>query len=284
MPVHYTYRLNSTATTIVPLDTLSCFDINHFESNKSPIDSCFEKMANLNLILVKFSVIPGLDQEIIYTQNNLILLGYISAVESYLREIIRKLIILDKASRISSEEQQLNYGAAINYSLEMLPEALLERSSYANKNNIIESFKSFLGLKGNTPLELNETLNEFEKICNLRHCVVHRFGKLGSSNAIKFGLDKHSKCLEKPLTLDSNKLFDINQVCENTVLVINDFLFKRIMLRTIEPEYSNWKWDFRKDKNEFSQYYNLFVSTIKPVSNPDLTKAYNDLKFFKMNK
>lgn len=280
----FTHRVNSTATSITPLDTISCFDTNHTESKKSPLDSCFQKINNLNFIYVKFSALQNLPTEIIDTQNNLILLGYISAVESYLREIIRKIIITDKAARISSEEQQLNYGAAINYAPEMLPEALLERSSYASKKNIIDSFKSFLGINGNSPSELIKTLDEFEKICHLRHCVVHRFGKLGSSNAIKFGLDKHSNCLEKPIKLDSNKLFTINQVCENTVLVINDYLFKKILERTVQPEYSKWQWDLRKDKTEFAKYYNLFVSTIKPDTISSLAKAYNDLKTFKLTK
>lgn len=284
MAALFTHRVNSTATTIGPFDTLSCFDINHVDSLQSPIDSCFEKIDNLNLILVRFLALNGLPQPVINTQHNLILLGYISAVESYIREIIRRLIILDKASCVSSEEQQLNYGAAINYSIEMLPEALLERSSYASKNNIIESFKTFLGLKGHTPSELSATLEEFEKICHLRHCVVHRFGKLGSSNAIKFGLERHSKCLEKPIELDTNKLFDIHQICENSVLVINDYLFKKILQRTIEPEYSIWEWDLRKDKKKFIQYYSLFASLIKPDSISNLTKAYNDLRNFKISK
>jgi len=284
MPIQYTHRVNSTATSISPIETLRCFNISHIESQKSPIDSCFEKINNLNLIHVKFSSLSGIGKDIFDTQNNLILLGYISAVESYLREIIRKLIILDIASRISSEEQQLNYGAAINYTPEMLPEALLEKSSYASKKNIIESFKIFLGLKGHFTQELDETLNEFEKICHLRHCVVHRFGRLGSSNAIKFGLDKHSECLEKPISLDTNKLFDIHQICENTVLVINDFLFKRILQRSVEPEYSNWIWDLRKDKKEFTRYYDLFMSTIKSDSISSLAKAYNELRDYKTNK
>jgi hypothetical protein len=277
----YTYRVNSTGNTIPPFDTANCFDITYNESHHSPIDTCFEKIADLNLIFVRFSSIPGIGQPVINTQNNLLLLGYISAVESYIREIIRKLIILDKASRISSEEQQLNYGAAINYNLKMLPEALLERSSFASKSNIIDSFKIYLGLKGHTPPELIETLDEFEKICHLRHCVVHRFGKLGSSNAIKFGLDNHSQYLEKPLMLDAARLFGINQVCENTVLVINDYLFKRILARTIEPQFSFWQWDFRKDKKEFTKYYNLFQSAKKPVAVPSISIAYRELVVYK---
>ncbi|MFA6059188.1 MAG: hypothetical protein WC756_13370 [Taibaiella sp.] len=277
----YNHRPNATANTILPFDTTSCFDLSFNESLLSPIDTCFDKIADLNLIFVRFSAIVGIPQNIIVTQNNLVLLGYISAVESYIREIIRKLIVLDGASRISSEEQQLNYGAAINYNLEMLPEALLERSSFASKANIIEAFKVYLGLKGHTPPELTSTLEEFEKICHFRHCVVHRFGKLGSSNAIKFGLDNHSIYLEKPLSLDAAKLFVINQVCENTVLVINDYLFKRVLTRTVEVPYNLWKWDLRKDKKTFAKYFNLFHSTRKPGAVPNMTNAYRELIKFK---
>ena len=283
MAKQFTYRVNSTAASIGGFDTVTCFNTNHSEIQRSPIDNCFEKINNLNLIYVKVGSLLGPQKDIIDTQSNLILLGYISAVESYLREIIRKLIILDKPSRISSEEQLLNYGAAINYNTEMLPEALLERSSFASKKNISEAFKLFLGLKGNISNELELTLNEYDKICHLRHCVVHRFGKLGSNNAIKFGLDKHSKCLEKPLSLNSAQLFEINQICGNTVLVVNDFLFKRILMRTIEPEYSIWKWDLRKDKNCFLKYYNLFTSTIRPESRSNLSAAYSELKRYKKN-
>ena len=141
MANQFNIRVNSTAVSISPIDTASCFNVHHSEAQRAPIDNCFEKINNLNLILVKFSTITGLNQETIDTQHNLILLGYISAVESYLREVIRKLIVLDKACKVSSEEQQLNYGSAINYSLEMLPEALLERSSFANTKEISESFK-----------------------------------------------------------------------------------------------------------------------------------------------
>lgn len=284
MAKDYTHRLNLTATSIPPIDTFSCFNVAHTEAEKSPIDSCFEKMNNLNLIHIRFSSIAGISTDVVGTQNNLILLGYISAVESYLREIIRKLIMLDKASRISSQEQQLNYGAAINYPSNLLPEALMERSSYASKTNIKDALKTFIGLKGQHANELDKALDEFEKICHLRHCVVHRFGKLGSSNAMKFGLDTHIECLEKPLSLDVGKLYNIYQICENTVLVLNHYLYTNIMKRTVEPDYSFWQWDLRKDRNNFAKYYNLFASTIKGESSSNLNKAYYDLKDYKVNK
>lgn len=278
---NFSHRINLTATAIAPIDTSTCFNKTHIEVLQSPIDNCFEKMNNLNIIHVRFSTIPGITPALTETQNNLILLGYISAVESYLREIIRKLIILDKPSRSSSFSQQLSYGAAINYPEHLLPEALLEKSSYASKSNIIEAFRNFIGIKGNIPNELDAALDEFEKICHFRHCVVHRFGKLGSSNAIKFGLDEHSDCLEKPLSLDTAKLYNSYQICENTVLVINHFLFTKILERSVKPDITPWEWDLRKDRKEFSEYYNLFSSTLKGEVTSNLNNAYNDLRAYK---
>ena len=147
----------------------------------------------------------------------------------------------------------------------------------------MESLKTFLGLKGHVPDELDKTLNEFEIICHLRHCVVHRFGKLGSSNAMKFGLDNHSNCLDKPISLDTDKLYDVNQICVNTVLVLNDYIFRRVLTRTTEPDYLLWEWDFRKDKKEFTKYYDLFNSTLKPYFGADLKLAYDKLKEFKLS-
>lgn len=283
MANQFIHRISPTATSQQPFDTNSCFDSTYIESTYSPIDHCFEKFDVLNLIHVKFNAIAALNQQDIDTQNNLILLGYISAVESYLREIIRKLILIDDSCRVSSESQTLNYGAALNYQTEMLPEALLEKSSYASKKNIMDSFKNFLGLKGQVSAELTSALEEFEKICHLRHCIVHRFGKLGSSNAIKLGLDSHSYCLEKPIQIDTNKLFSINTICQNTVSVINDYLYKKILLRTTNSNFSNWCWDLRRDKSKFKIYYDIFYCTVNSPPNSDLKSTYNALRDYQKN-
>ncbi len=283
MANQFNHRVNTTAASVSPLDTLTCFNVSYKDSSRSPIDNCFDKIDNLNLIHVRFNSIVGLTKDLIETQNNLILLGYISALESYLREVIRKIIIIDPHARISCEEVPLNYGAAINHSPEMLPEALLEKISFASKKNIVDAIKTFLGFSGHMPDELIKVLDEFEKICHLRHCVVHRFGKLGSNNAIKFGLDIHSNCLEKPLSLDTAKLFEINQICENSVLVINDFLFKYILQRTVDKNNPNWFWDFRKDKAKYKSYYELFTSVKKPSVGSSLLHSYNDLKVYKFS-
>lgn len=276
-------NINDNGRTIQSHDTSSFFDTSYTENTISPVDSFIEKINEFNLLIGVLDSSPVLSTPLKTTNYNLILLGQISAVESYIREIIRKLIIIDHSSTESSSSCQLTYGAAVNYSKNILPEALMESYSFASQKNILDSFKNFLGIKGHPSLELINILNEFEKICQLRHCIIHRFGKLGGNNAIKLGLNEHAECLEKPLTLNTSHLSDTYFTCVNVVLVINNFLFRKILARTIIENY--WEWDLRKDRRKFKIYLDVFISREKPdtIYNNDLNKYYSKLKELKKN-
>ncbi len=225
--IEFNYSINSFAS-VSKLNTQNLFDKNYIESDMSAIDTFFNETKGLNTLINDPNNIP--DQ-----LTNLILLGYVSSVESYFRKILRKLINIDASSGISCENQSILFGAAITHNKEMLPEALLESCSFAGEKGVKESIKTFLGLKGQFPDSVNEVLNQFSKVCQLRHCIIHRFGRLGSKNAIEFGLMDHKDCLEKPLKISFNDLQDIFLICNNTVKEkINNYLFKRIMIRTVE--------------------------------------------------
>ena len=270
--INYKYRINDYSKSS-KLETQGLFDTDFKESNISPIDTFFEKTTELNTLIADPDDFPG-------QLAGLILLGYVSAVESYFREIIRKLILIDTASKRKCEKHSLTYGAAIIYDSEMLPEAMLENRSFASSKKIEESLKDFLGIpKGDYSSDLNEALDQFSKVCQLRHCSVHRFGRLGSNNAIAIGLEDHKEYLEKPLKIDFNTLQEIFLVCNNTVKEINNFLFEKILVRNVSEGLYSWEWDLRKDKNEFIKYYNLFVSEKNPpIQIPSLKKAYEEFR------
>lgn len=270
--INYKYRINDYSKSS-NLKTQSLFDTDFKESNISPIDTFFEKTTELNKLIADPDDFPS-------QLAGLILLGYVSAVESYFREIIRKLILIDTASKKKCEKHSLTYGAAIIYDSEMLPEAMLENCSFAGSKNIEESLKNFLGIpKGDYSSDLNEALDQFSKVCQLRHCSVHRFGRLGSNNAIALGLEDHKEYLEKPLKIDFNTLQEIFLVCNNTVKEINNFLFEKIITRSVSKGSYEWKWDLRKDKVEFKKYYDLFVSAKNPPEPaPSLGNAYEEFR------
>ncbi len=261
--------------------THTYFDTTYCENSLSPIDSFLNKINEFNKLIIHIGLDTTLSSDLKVSTYNLVLLGQISAVESYIREIIRKLIISDEYSYHKCSSHNLSFGAAMNYDKSILPEALMEKHSMAGKYNITEALKEFLGISKGLTDDINKVLEDFNKVCQLRHCMIHRFGKLGSNNAIRLGLESHLECLEKPLALEQNHLYDTYNACSNVVIAINNFLFKKILTRTIENDV--WTWDLRKDKAKFKVYFDLFISQSLPdnLIQNDLNTCY---KFIRKSK
>lgn len=267
----FTYSV-SKYTPASKFKTEGLFDNNYMQSTKSAIDDFVEKRISL------FKLIRPYEndiQNLPYELTNLIFLGCISAVESYIRKIIRSLINVDLISRKNCEERTLKYGAVISYKdTSMLPEALLEEYSFANGKNIKDTIKTFLNVKCDNIQPLDTVFSEFSSICELRHCVVHRFGLLGSNNAIKLGLSEHQEYIEKPLRIDFEHLNEIVQICDNLVKAINNHLFSVVLERTFTEKSEIWYSDYRKDKNTFMKYLDLFIDSSNSADFKDIYKEF----------
>ncbi|MGI2000127.1 hypothetical protein [Shewanella frigidimarina] len=247
------------------INTIDLF-CNNNEVTLSPIDTYIKRNKSLLVKLGKFERaqlldITDTDDRDIY---NLLLLGFISNVESYFRYIMRELILIDKISYQTCLEQSLTYAAAVHHEEKLLPEALLENCTFISFDNIKSTTKSYLDVTINKQSiehkELVESLIKFEELCQLRHCIVHRGGFLGSKNAIKLGIDKHKSYFEKPIAFNSTFLQEASTICLNSVRLFNNFLFNTLLHRKIESEKLTIEWDFRKDKTWFNKYFLIFNS------------------------
>lgn len=250
------------------LDTQVLFNNDYCEQpGMSALTLFFQKTQPLNSLA---------KQEMPEPLPNLLVLGYVSAVESYLREIIRKLVIIDIPSQKECEDKSITYGAATAYSVEMLPDALLENCSFAGKKNIVSSLGNFLGIKlqQSTDPDLDNMLENFSKVCQIRHCLVHRFGHFGSINAIELGLRQHEEFLGKPIRLNFQTLQVVFTICNNTVMMLNNFLFREILSRTVKENCCNWSWDFETDRETFEKYFEVFSSDEPRVSIKDAYEAF----------
>ena len=252
------------------IKSMTFFDGEYNEPEKAPIDLFQEKkMSNMKLLGAHLRN-PGTEDYIPLATadsqewkqlSSLVILGLVSSVESYFRCLIRRLLNIDEHSRKFSYSSMLTYGAALHHNKILLPEALLENASFTSISNIIKSINGFLdiNLGGYAKFpSLNSALSDFELICHLRHCVVHRSGLLGSNNALALGLDEYSALLEKPLSINFVTIQEIALVCDNLVKEINDKLFHEILSRTVK-EY-DWTGDLRSDKPFFKKYFDLFSS------------------------
>jgi hypothetical protein len=271
----FNYRIIGITHSTWGLKAEDIIDSSYKEPGLSPIDTFMEMSRELNKLL------PGDPEKLSHHLSNLLVLGYISAVESFIRKLLRQLIVVDEMSKTACEKCKLTYGAAVSYDMEMLPESLMEERTFTGKEGIRSAFKDLLGItKNKYSTDVEDVLEQYSQVCQIRHCIVHRFGYIGSDNARKLGVVDYKNVLAKPIKLDFDALQHILLVCNNTVKALNNFLFIEILGRTIEGENRFWEWDYRKDKTKFKRYFELFYSKVLGSGDPakECRDAYFRLK------
>ncbi|MGM0938625.1 MAG: hypothetical protein ACQEWL_19660 [Pseudomonadota bacterium] len=256
----FTYNISGVKTS-TSINTVGFFDENYVEPIESAIDIYNEKKQ----IHLRLLGAPEDSQEWKLLVN-LVTLGFVSLVESYCRCIIRRILNADSEAKKHSYSNAVSYGAAIYHTKEMLAEALLEEASFISEKNICESISKFTGLKiqKQSASSLISALNQYEQVCQLRNCIVHRSGHFGTKNALKLGMDEHSNFLEKPIIIGYEAIQSIASVCDNVVKELNDELFS-LILSSLPNKYE-WTGDFRTDKRYFSKYFDLFYSKEKNLN------------------
>jgi hypothetical protein len=258
-------------------DTTAMFGKDGGDDNVSPIDVFISNTNSLNTLYVgHLSGQVPLPAEL----GTLVLLGYMSAVESYFRAVLRGAIRIDRRAQRSVELMQVTYGAAVHHRPELLPEALFEGTSFAGKKGAIDFVKSVLGLTGNLPATIDSVLPPFLAICELRHCCVHRFGKLGSQNAIRLGLGEHSTLIERPFQPAVDDLQEIGDVLRTFTKAINNWLWSELIKRTVrqrpqDTDVVDWSWTLKEDEVVFRRYHTLFASVTDSPPSPSAEEAYN---------
>jgi hypothetical protein len=241
----------------------------------SPIDLFLANTDEINQLYLQY-----IGQDLPAPLGSLVLLGYSSAVEWYVRAVIRRTVLSDAISESRAALQMLTYGAAYHHAKDRLPEALLEGYSFSSAGNIADALKDVLGveLKGS---EMQAVMEEFSRICELRHCCVHRGGRLGSRNAIRLGLSLHGQLLERPFRPSIDDLQDVADTLRTFVKTLNNFLFATVLERTVRHGGATvpvvpwtWKWTWAEDKPQFTVYYRIFASQVDVPPSPSVRRAY----------
>lgn len=259
------------------IDTRQWFHADHDDSDVSPIDQFIDNAVSLNKMWVGTGGDAFLPREL----GMLLILGYVSAVEGFFRALIRRILMVDPYSQLHCETYTLTYAAARHQRQSLLPEALLEEVVFSGKKQVITNIQKFLnwGLAGNRPFE--ELLTRYNAVCELRHCCVHRFGKLGTKNAVELGLESHKKYLEKPLLLTRANMESIVDLLFVLVKSLNNEAFRFVLnraatskLKGAEAVGLGWTWNKARDKKLYSAYYAIFASQRDATPSPPMEEMY----------
>jgi hypothetical protein len=252
------------------LDTTEWFDRTHVNVPQSPIDEFRANLVQINMLYLQADA----RKEYTAILGSLVYLGMVSAAEGYFRSLLRRLILVDPACQHNASSRTVSYGAALHHESDLLPEALLEGMSLASTKNVASELKTLcnisqMGKDGAVPAALAQLFQNFEAICQVRHCGIHRFGKLGSQQALRLGMDLHKPLLEKPLKLTVQHLQDIAEALEALARAVNSYCFADILKKTHTAGPTGrekklyqaaWQLDWVEDQERFTFYYDVFAS------------------------
>lgn len=258
------------------LKTEMLFDGAHEDSSTSPVDLFVENTTRLNRLWAAKSEDDYLDSEL----GVLLVLGYVSAVESYMRALIRRVVDVDPYARASCEPHVLTFAAAVHQRPSMLAEALLEETIFSGEKGIKDGLRKFVGFELNDAKVLT-LLRRYGHVCEVRHCCVHRFGKLGTKNAVQLGLEKHKGLLEKPLRMKVKDIAAIADLLFTVVKSINNEVFRFLLERSARPiaklegAQTTWAWHWGKDRKRYLSYYEIFSTTQDESPSPEPRELYD---------
>jgi hypothetical protein len=263
-----------------PIDVRTFFKQPISDQRVSPIDEFIGRTDKLNKLYVPYTTnAAGWMPEL----GSLILLGYMSAIESYVRAVVTGLVNIDTLSRRQAGSKPITFAVATNHpNPRLLPEALMENMTFSSDGNIEKALKDILGLH-TISADLKSTIREFEKLCQVRHCCVHRFGKLGSQNAWALGFENHREMIEHPFAptpADVDRIADALQI---TVKTLNNFIFREVLDRTAQFEFEptapwQWHWHYGRDRKQFHSYYDLFALTAVEPRSPAARVVYDSFR------
>lgn len=223
-------------------------------TSRSPIDHFYASIAQLIT-----------SPDVTFHRNNthitpLIIVGIISCTENYFRSIISDILSFCSTSRKHAADSNINFGTVLWYNGIHFERGALEHLALSNSDGIVTACKKFVKLDAKKEQNLSNALEQYDKCCELRHCIVHSQNIISGRNATKLELPPNG-CYAK-LSATYSDLQNIAFVCTNLVKAFNVWLFEELAkrwaleLKSVNPN------DKKKCYLKFKQIWTSFRSEI----------------------
>jgi hypothetical protein len=179
----------------------------------------------------------------------LLLLGVVSAAEFYFRSVLGVAVTVCPLCCRNNDMLQVPIGSFEFYSGSGYSHALgaFEHESFADAKRIRTECKKLTGFDLNDDSSANKAIQDFEILCELRHCLIHARGFIGLKTCKALGVEQRS--LQKIL-VGKKEIFELLKLSHNAVRAFNRFLAESILNRWIDQDLLSGGW--KTDKKIFS--------------------------------
>lgn len=248
-------------------------DLNNYISrisipNDSPIDQFYHETRSI----LSFATPVNINSS--NTLGALSAVGIISCCENYFRQIFSAILGLCVDAQKKAALQTVNMGSVIWHPNSEIARGAFEHTSLASSENIFKASDKYLGINFKS-LGLEAIFKEFDKICELRHGIVHSNRVLAGKNGIKLQLPSSDDLTQ--ISIGFGELQEIVAVCQAMIISTNATLFSVMCERWAKSWRLNPAWEASKEGEKFKQIWLLFHS-VTDANNSTITENISWIK------
>lgn len=198
----------------------------------------------------------------------LLVLEVVSAAEFYFRSLIAGLVSLCPFCARAAVDRMIPFGAIEFYGTSPAF-GLLDNVSLATAGEVQKYTRNITGLEIKTGSSVAAALAEYDRVCHLRHAIVHGRSILGPRNIAELELSITHPC---SVSIDTLGFQSVIAVIHNAVRAYNAFVFAATLARWVNNSQLTGAW--RVDRRLISALCALFVS-VEDTNEPfDVRAAY----------
>jgi hypothetical protein len=228
--------------------------VKHEESvNKSPIDEFYEQTKSIMSVATPNSLNSN------DWLGSLFFIAIVSCTENYFRQIFCSILKKCTDSQKHAANNLISLGSVFWHPKDEVERGAFEHISLAGSDNVQATAKKFIGFdmkkKG-----LNSILEEYDKVCELRHGIVHSDRIVAGKNGMKLRLSPSE--VSSRICIKYSQLQEACAVCTTFVVSLNKILFEEIITRWATSWRSSPSWIPINETDIFKEIWHLFQSKI----------------------
>jgi len=244
---------------------LLCVDAQ--DSDQSPIDEYYE---HATALVVRAGRPENAGDDMLL---GLLLLELVSSAELYFRKILASLPTVCPLVRAHCSTQMIPLGATSYYLEDWRVLGALEHVGLSGKGEIAKATRSVTSIEIKDNSSPGIALADFEKVCHLRHAVVHARGQLWFRNINELRLQA-----SQPRRVQLGVLGFQGLVAKthNAVRAYNRFVANAVVQRWIGENILTGRWV--SDKRRFTRLHTLFYSHVDSAGHANPRLAYEVIR------
>lgn len=226
-----------------------------------------------------FASTGGLVRKIIDTQHSndseilgLLVLGVISSAEFYFRRILSEVARVCPLCVTQTEPITIPSGSVAFYGDSDFSSviAAFEHESLADSKKISGEIRRFAGFQCGDGSSMKKALEDFELLCELRHCFVHSRGFVGLKAMRALGEKRRGP---HKILVKQQQALDFIKLAHNAVRAVNHFLSNEVLNRWIDRDVLSGNW--KSDKQLFESFWRIFAKPGEDSYSASPRKAYS---------